>query len=206
VDARVILARIDGRLIDSVAGATDARGRFAIQNVPAGTYRVFATEDNYLRGEHAAPITIAAATRVDNIAIALTPTAVIAGRVVTDSGEPAPKILVRALTSGVAAEARTNDLGEYRLFGLAPGSYVVSAERSAAPRIERDFYWYGGGLQTLPNLLKAGGFIDRLALLGQTYPAVYYPGTTDRAAARPLDVGPGAQVAGIDVRLVVQAR
>ena len=68
--------------------------------------------------------------------------AAIAGRVVDDLGEPAQRVQVRAAKlRRFASEWRlipfgesveTNDLGEYRLHGLPPGEYVVSASRRSA--------------------------------------------------------------------------
>ena len=62
----------------------------------------------------------------------------------------------------------------------------------------------GVGSIGLANILSTGGFIDPRALTGQTYPAVFFPGTTDRAEAGSVKVTAGAQVDGIDMRLVVR--
>ena len=136
-DARVLLARVDGPLTTSIALAADDRGRFAIRDVPAGTYRVFATRDGYLRGEANVPLAIAAGQAIPAVLISLTPTAVITGRVVSEFGDPVPNAYVRASIVRVIAETKTNDLGEYRLFDLGPGSYVISAERYTAPYREQ---------------------------------------------------------------------
>ena len=215
--ARVLLARIDAHLSQSLVVIADERGAFATSQVPPGTYRVFADREGYRRGEHGATLTTAAGERIANLTIALTPTAVISGRVTTESGEPLSKIYVRALSGSdvVAAEARTNDLGEYRLFGLEPGGYIVSAERYPGPRIEGTTYRIptppcpdcmgeGTAMPGLVGLLKTGGFIDPLALTGRTYPTVYFPGVTDRASAQRVEVAPGREVYGIDLRLVVR--
>jgi len=65
--------------------------------------------------------------------------AVITGRVVDEDGDPLPNFevgLLRKLPGksrepAVTRNDRTNDLGEYRLFGLAPGRYFVSAAYSS---------------------------------------------------------------------------
>jgi hypothetical protein len=218
-DARVLLAPLEAPLTQSLIGSTDVEGRFQIGNVPPGPYRLFANHADYLRGEHTAPVTLTAAQRIDDLSIALTATAVISGRVTTEAGEPAPKVYVRAHTDKPVAESRTNDLGEYRLFGLRPGTYVISAERYRLPRIEDtrlgiqyvvptppcpDCRGEGQFMQQLPRLFSTGAFIDPLVVAGQSSPAVYYPGTTDRAAAQAVEAGPGARLAGIDLRLVVK--
>lgn len=212
---RVLLARVDGRLADAVVVPTDDRGRFAFSSVPPGTYRLLAERDDYLRGQPSRPVKVAAGEPVRNLTLTLTPAAVISGRVTDEFGEPAAKIYVRALTTRVAAEARTNDLGEYRLFGLEAGAYVVSAERYTAPRIEGpvlitptppcpDCPGEGQGGQRMATLLAAGAFIDPRALTGRTYPPVFYPDTIDRSLAGQVKVAAGARVEGIDLRLIVR--
>src|SRR5712692_8135084 len=58
------------------------------------------------------------------------------GRVLDEFGDPAGDVQVAALRSEfargrrhlrAAAQARTNDIREYRLFDLSPGQYYVSA-------------------------------------------------------------------------------
>jgi hypothetical protein len=216
VEARVLLARTDGPLGESMVGRTDDQGRFTIARVPPGTYRVFAVDPDYLRKEHASAIVVTPGKPVVNIAIAMTRTAVIAGRVLNEHGQAAPNIFVRAWTQmGQVAETRTNDLGEYRLFGLEPGTYTISAERYLAPRIDGTNYLgptppcpdcqgEGEFRQPVAGLLKTGAYLDPRAILGRTYPMVYFPAATDRAAATPVNARSGAVTSGIDLRLVVK--
>jgi hypothetical protein len=215
-EARVLLARTDGALGESIAARTDEQGRFTIANVPAGSYRVFAVDPDYLRKEHATSVVVTPGKPIANIAIALTRTAVIAGRVTNEHGEPAPNIFVRAWTAiGQVAETRTNDLGEYRLFGLEPGAYTISAERYLAPRIEGASYigptppcpdcmGEGEFRQQVAALLKTGAYVDPRVVLSRSYPMVYFPGATDRAGATPVNARSGVVTTGIDLRLVVK--
>jgi hypothetical protein len=212
--ARVLLARVDGPLTMSVVLKTDERGQFSVSTVSAGTYRVFADEPGYVRREHSAPVVVAPGKPLAPISIALTRRAVVTGVVRNEHGEPISGVVVRAWSgTTAAAETRTDDLGEYRLFGLAPGSYVVGAERYAGPRIEGTFYigptppcpdcpGEGAFRQALSALLSTGGYIGPRALEARPYPVVYFPATTDRRAAAPIEVGAGAVVGGIDLRLV----
>jgi hypothetical protein len=73
-----------------------------------------------------------------------------------------------------AGAASTNDLGEYRVFGLAPGRYFVSAAARQNP--------------TLPQA-------------EDEYVTTWHPRTPDAAAAAPIDVAPGAQLRNIDIPL-----
>src|SRR5260370_38108059 len=81
-----------------------------------------------------------------------------------------------------AGGGSTDDLGDYRIFGVAPGKYFLSAtannqtfafaqDRSAAPPPDED------------------------------YVLTYYPGTADVATARQWDVTPGARLRAIMPRV-----
>jgi hypothetical protein len=226
--ARILLARTDGPITASIVGRTDKIGRFTLSSVPPGRYRLFVEHADYVRTEFATPVIVAAGQRVQNISISLTPLGVITGHVLNELGDPASKIYVRAAASGgstITAETRTNDLGEYRLFGLPPGAYLVSAERYAGPRIEQsppngfgrgapiyvtptppcpDCPGEGRSMVSLATVVGAGNFIDPFALSGQTAPVLFFPGTTDRAAAQPVEVEPGNERSGINFQLIVR--
>jgi hypothetical protein len=86
----------------------------------------------------------------------------------------------KQITSSFMGGGRTtNDLGEYRLFGVAPGKYYLSATAMLAGQ------------------MFAG---NRSASAGpeEDYVPTYYPGTVDPAAASQLDVPAGGQLRGID--------
>jgi len=120
---------------------------------------------------------------------------VIAGRVLDESGEPVADVRVTALKRvdlppGIPPTARrraltripvgpgslTNDLGEFRVFGLPPDSYLVVADLAQRPAA-------GTG--------------------GTTITATYFPGTSDGSAAQPITVSAGQTVNGIEFRLAV---
>ena len=234
--ARVLFVKVDAPLTESIVVEADGKGQFSTATVPAGTYRLIAEHDDHLRGSHATPITIAAGKTTERISIALTPTAVLSGRVFNVNGEPAAKVYVRThrvtesgVTTETIAESRTNDLGEFRLFGLAPGSYGISAEPYLAPSIGTvalpgaaaasnapryivptppcpDCQGEGRSMQSLSQLLTSGAFIDPLAFTGQSYRRVYFPGTVEIAQAKAIAAEAGARLDGLDIRLVLVSR
>lgn len=127
-----------------IAVETDARGAFAIRDVEAGRYSLSAARDGYLAssicqmGTVRLPQTFAIGPKesITGLMFRMRPFAVIAGRISHDDGEPAIGNRVEAyreyrnhLRHGylLAASATTNDRGEYRMFGLQPGSYIVAA-------------------------------------------------------------------------------
>jgi hypothetical protein len=72
---------------------------------------------------------------IDSLDIALPRGGVITGRVVDPYGEPAARVDVRPLLIRLGGEptqtgpgATTDDLGQFRLFGLTPGTYIVRAD------------------------------------------------------------------------------
>jgi hypothetical protein len=224
--ASVLLIRPDAPAQAAIA-TTDDRGRFIFTDVAPASYRLRAEHDGYLRGDLTSVVDVGEGESPD-VTLTLTPTAVISGRVSDQFGEPASRVFVRALSpaSGtLAAQARTNDLGEYRLFALPPGAYLVSAERYPGPTIETnvqvgsrtlpgtrlvtrtppcpDCPGEGQGMQLLSSPLPTGSFIDPRALTGETYPTVFYPGTADRSAATPIKAAAGARIDAIDLTLVV---
>jgi hypothetical protein len=79
--------------------------------------------------------------------------------------------------------ASTNDLGEYRAFGISPGKCFLSATYRPSGFYEAS--------------------LDRSSAVqpDEDYVATYYPGTIDPTAAATVDVLPGAHLQGLDIRL-----
>jgi hypothetical protein len=122
---------------------------------------------------------------------------VIAGKVLDAQGEPLADVRLMAMRrmerpagmpgpagAGVvlmpapfSGQQQTNDLGEYRIAGLAPGEYYVAA----APNRAVPF----GGPGTVPKAT------------GKANVTTYYPGTIDQAAATPIKVAAGDTVYNI---------
>ena len=222
--ARVMLTKLDGRLTDTQVTETDARGRFAFRSVAAGSYRLLAQHEAFVRST-GRTITIGAGQSIRNLVVALTPTGVITGRVVDEYGDPVPDVYVRAAMNTSIFETTTNDLGDYRLYGLPPGTYIVSAAPYLAPSIQREAVpplglqtgmivvpsrpspyspGEGRGMSSLAQALKTGNLIPFMALRGESHATVYYPGTIDIAAAATIEVPAGAVVGAINFTTAVQ--
>ena len=171
---------------------TDANGRYEFADLPAGPYLVSTNKPNYVRAAYGerrplgpgAPIEVAAGQVVARIDFLLQRTAAITGRVNDEFGDPAPNVMVAPMRylyvngerrlQSAGPNVSTNDLGEYRLYGLMPGRYFVSA--------------------TLRPMNFAG---DRTA-----YMATLYPGTGNPADAQRLTVAAGQTIAGINITLL----
>jgi hypothetical protein len=86
-------------------------------------------------------------------------------------------------------ENKTDDLGQYRIANLEPGKYYVRA----IPRSDaRNVY---DQITSVDHSVKSDE--PRTAIL-----PTLYPGVTDAALARMVEVGPGAQVTGVDIPMV----
>jgi Carboxypeptidase regulatory-like domain len=178
---------------------TDAGGRFAMKGIDPGRYRLSVSRTGFVPQEYGQrkpddPGTILAlrpAQDLKDLLFRLIPSAVIAGRVINEDGEPLPWVQVSALrevyskgkkslSSGTTVS--TNDLGEYRLFGLRPGRYFVRADYKPTEHvIGRD--------ET-----------ERIAGAAQQgYVPMYYPGTSDSARASALIVKAGEEIPGLEI-------
>ena len=115
------------------------------RNLAAGQYRLSATRDGYVAAEYGqrgpggsgVPITLAAQQQMKDARIEMSLMGVISGRVLNRFGEPVGNANVQALrytyqegrrTLAPSQSIRTNDLGEYRLFWMTPGQYIISAQ------------------------------------------------------------------------------
>jgi carboxypeptidase family protein len=118
-------------------------GKYAITDLPAGSYTVTVTRTGYAsqawgqaRTLTGTPIVLAAAQQAANIDFPLVAGRSITGRILDEDGSPLAGAVVDALvakTEGGAltlfsvVSTQTDDRGEFRLFGLAPGQYYISA-------------------------------------------------------------------------------
>jgi hypothetical protein len=174
---------------------TDGNGRYEIAELPAGRYTVGFLRTNYVRASYGqrrllgpgAPIDIAAGQVVTRIDAALQRSGAVTGRIVDEFGDPIARVQVipmRYIFSNGARRLQpvgrgggmTDDLGEYRLFDLAPGRYFFSA--------------------TLRNF-EPGDASNRTA-----YAPTYYPGTANAAEAQPLTIAPGQTMPAINITLL----
>jgi Carboxypeptidase regulatory-like domain len=186
---------------------TDEQGRFSIANLEPGKYRVTAERQGFLRQNWgarkysggSAQVLVGEGQTVKQIDFRLMPQGVITGKVLDEDGEPMAGVQVRAQrtflrnglrVSNTVANATTSDIGEYRLPELKPGRYSVVA----FPRPRPDMMGMGPAAPSSLEPLPANPEM--------TYAATFYPSTPDAATAVPVDVGEGAEVPQVDIRLM----
>ena len=206
--AQVILSRVmnvaeivDAGLLAGPTGippaVTDSKGRFAFADLEPGKYRMVAEGERYPRQEFGPVLDVAANAAVKDVVFQLTAETSLGGRVLSDMGTPLPGIEVVLLRPGYdpiglktfAAEntMRTNDRGEYRLFGVKPGRYYLSARVPMTP----DRSGAGNPWLALPAFEALG-----------RYSTVFYPRETDVSRAELIEVGPGSELTAMDFVLL----
>lgn len=114
---------------------TDSEGRFQVAGLNPMLYSVSATAPTYVP-RVGGPGTQPTYRIGDTVTVTLIKGGVITGTVTSASGQPLIQIPVRATLlrdvngqkySGNQSERITDDRGVYRLYGVPPGTYVVSA-------------------------------------------------------------------------------
>jgi protocatechuate 3,4-dioxygenase beta subunit len=189
---------------------TDATGHFAVREMEPGSYvvsavahgyaeQVFEVHEEYTWDE----FSLRPGQERDDIVIKLSRASVLTGRVIDEHGEPAHGSLVQVLQYGPAGAlqkillpvtgARTDDRGEYRVFGLLPGRYYLVAGYQPdfdlgafnVYDLEREFYLAG-------NPRPDSGWKD-------FPPLFYYPRGTDPSHATPVNLEAGQVISDLDI-------
>jgi hypothetical protein len=187
-----------------------ADGSFHIEGIASGRYHLFVERTGLLDLDkrHARSegriLTLVAGQELKDLQIRLQAAAVVRGRVTDEDGDPLPNAEVTVLRETYASGRRrweqaggerTNDLGEYRVANLPAGSYYVSCspppdfksliENAGAARPAAD----AGSMSSAQPHDAAGNEADKSA--ASSYQTTYYPGTTDRSQAAPIQLRAG---------------
>jgi large repetitive protein len=170
---------------------TDAEGHFVLEYVPPGEYRLQASKPGYAMPALDAPpatVDVSAGQTRSDVSIAIVRGGAIAGRVLDASGEAQAEVqvmAVRRLQNGppmpvpIGRNAQTDDLGMYRLYGLAPGQYYVQV----SPRPEFGLF----------NVTSARPSV--------TIPT-YYPAARTVDTAQAIAVTAGETIKDVDIRVI----
>jgi len=117
---------------------TDSGGSFKFDGLDSALYLLFAAAPGYVMPARAQEAEPDYHRLNDSVTLRLTKGGVITGTVVSASGEPVVQVAVRATlvldangrppkSVGFQLPRATDDRGIYRIYGLPPGTYVVSA-------------------------------------------------------------------------------
>ncbi len=147
--ASLILRPADGGSSPGQPPATrgtsaDQNGHFEMKGLEPGKYRLFASHTGFVSAEFAARdvrktgkfLLLEPGKPLEGQVLHLMPQSVITGRVTDEHGDPVAFAQVQAVGYRYSrgrrqmtsfGSASTNDLGEYRIFGLSPGRYYLRA-------------------------------------------------------------------------------
>jgi hypothetical protein len=173
----------------------DADGRYEFTGLTPGRYTLTATRNGYIAEPWGAtdtntpgkPIDVQEGQVIDRVDFALIRGSVITGRIYDEVGDPISGVQVAALRGTGPGDQRfipngrqstTDDLGQFRVYGLTPGTYIVQAQ------------WR----QNNPNGAEA------LGRLG--YAPTYFPGTVDAPGAQRFTLRANQNVSDIVMSLV----
>ncbi len=167
---------------------TDLAGRYDVELLPVGTFTVSARADTYVDSGFAfrrlertqGSITLSDTQVHDDVDIRLTREATVSGRILDEGGMPAAGAAVNVLRPhfsdgqrllATLGTTRTDSDGRFRVAGLSPGDYYVTA-------FEPD-----------PAITTA---------IVAAHSPTYFPGSADAAGALRIRVAWAADVVGID--------
>jgi hypothetical protein len=220
---RAIVTLAGEGLGPSRGAITDDDGRFAIRGLPSGDFGLTVVRAGYITSMYGAkrpgrpgtPVTVEAGAQVGPLTVRIWRVAVVSGVVRDPLGRPAPNVTVSAVP--VKGPARgllslsnngvtTNAKGEYRIFGLEPGAYAISATPpiSASPLVsprdaEVDAIFEAVRRRAEPRPRET----PTPAAETVGYVPVYYPGVASFGQAALLTLSPGQEMAGVDVTLAL---
>jgi hypothetical protein len=135
----VVSVRAYGEAGQGRNATTDTEGNFRVSDLDPLTYSVFASFPTYVTAPRDPDSPQAPYYRIgDSIKLQLIRGGVITGSVTTSAGDPIDSVRVQAymirdaygkpLRYGASSRERpTDDRGTYRIYGLSPGTYIVSA-------------------------------------------------------------------------------
>jgi hypothetical protein len=220
--AIVTLTSADNATSTSVI--SDNEGRFMFASLSPGRYTLNARKPSYLSTNYGArrpgrpgtTLIVADGQRMADLRLVLQPGGVITGVARMSNGDPLPDAQVvaiptaQATTGGRYASSttfRTDDRGEFRIYGLLPGAYLVAVlpPGGRAEIQQRSIAETDALLRTLSQRPSTPG--QPLSTPMAPPPPVplsgfaptYYPGTPVAANAAPVTVKAGEVKDGVDV-------
>lgn len=136
--------------IEAAAAMTDANGSFEIKNLKEGRYHLVASKPGYLAGYFGAPgpgrsgrdVVVTAGGTIRDLVISLSSGVAITGRISDEFGDAVVKGRVEVVRVryrdgqrqlSISGSDVSDDNGEFRVFGLAPGEYYVRARTEPEP-------------------------------------------------------------------------
>jgi uncharacterized protein (DUF2141 family) len=184
---------------------TDAKGRFLFPRLPAASYQLSAQSAGYLTsfyrqkkfGQSGIALVVGEGEQCKDIRLIMRKAGVVAGHVVDEDGRPMVGTRVSALRMRWRSDGTrefdssfqvvSDDRGDYRLFDVLPGNYVIAA---IPPRVTGS-----------SSMERAVGLDPIQPLVTDGYAPIYFPGVTTPRDATPLEIEADHERAGVDFQL-----
>jgi hypothetical protein len=169
---------------------SNSTGHFALSPIPHGGYGISLERRGFIQvvakkgvGANAAMF-LHPGEQVRDLILEMVPRSIISGRVLDENGDPVMGAFVAALpvspeqVTHSSPTITTNDRGEFRI-SVGPGKYRVKAALSS----------FGPAI------------FDRNDGSKSTYVETYYPGVKDTESARVIEIRPGSELSGVEIKL-----
>jgi hypothetical protein len=211
---------------------TDDNGVFEFAGLPAGRYTVMVSKTGFISLSYGqrrplqagTPLQLVDGQQLAGIDFSLPRGSVMAGHVMDESGDPLPGATIQVMRYQYgqgnrqlvpAGGGQTDDQGAFRVWGLNPGDYYVSAVtrsldlggRGAPGRAGAGGPPVGGSGPVVfggPGGGRGGNLASvQLDAEPVGYAPTFYPGVASVSEARPITVGLSAEVGDINFGLLL---
>lgn len=175
-----------------VTAASDNSGKFLFENVDPGDYQLTVRRDGFApqtlgeiaEGKKREPVVLTPGDRKSGLVVKLIPYAVVSGRAVDEDGDPIQGLPVALMQYEYSSRGRelieartgnTDDRGEYRIYNVPPGKYLLKFN-------------------------NRGNRIGR-SEDGESFAPTFYAGAADEANAAPFEIKAGQQLNNVGITL-----
>lgn len=224
---RAIVTATGGALGNGRSAVTDDNGQFAIGGLPEGDYTLTVTRPGFLTSRYGAsrpgrpgtPIAVRAGATFSGLSIPMTRGSALGGRIRDTVGDAAPGMRVEAIrilhaSTGDRAETLgetiTDDRGQYRIFGLPAGDYILATtQRTMVGGLGAISAPTEAEVDARINALKSRSNAPTPAApstapappldKGYAMPPIYYPGVVTPGEAVTVTLGAAESREGLDI-------
>jgi hypothetical protein len=229
---RAIITLTGAGLTPNRGAITDEEGRFTLSNLPAGHFTLMAERATFITSVYGAKrpgrlgtaIVVNDGQAVQNLVVRMWRGAVLAGILRDETGTAVSGVPITATPARSAASggiltlsnngASTDERGEFRIFGLEPGTYVVSAKPAVngnGPMVGLSDADVDAAFDAIRRGISGPPAPAATAPAPVTSPAppkpfdyapVFFPGVAMVSQATPLTLTAGQEIAGLDFSLL----
>jgi hypothetical protein len=194
-----------GDSIKPYGTVSDTDGKFVFESVEPGRYTLAAERTGYVRQNYGAKhsqargttLSLSSGQHLKDINFQLTPQSALSGKVLDDDGDPLGRTQVQVMQMGYQKGKRgpvgrrssmSDENGEFKIANLAPGRYYLCASTPMR-------------MSALQGTRSASADPTKANVPREDFAPTCYPNAADEASAVPVDVMPGRDVPGLDIRL-----